>query len=166
MAAIDRTPARSDGRADPPPPGGEAFDAAYARLWPTAIRLARLMTGSGDVAEEVAQDAFLGLHRHWERVDNPDGYLRTAVVNGCRDVARRRRRPSPPPEAEPAVLPPEIDETWAALRRLPDRQRAAIVLRFYEDLSTEEIARLLGCRPGTVKSAINRGLTQLRRTVR
>ena len=57
---------------------------------------------------------------------------------------------------------PELDETWDLLRRLPDRQRAAIVLRFYEDLSEAEIARLLRCRPGTVKSLIHRGLARVR----
>ncbi len=58
---------------------------------------------------------------------------------------------------------PEVDETWEALRRLPDRQRAAIVLRFYEDLPEAEIARVLGCRPGTVKSLIHRGLARVRK---
>jgi DNA-directed RNA polymerase specialized sigma24 family protein len=60
---------------------------------------------------------------------------------------------------------PELDETWALLRALPERQRMALVLRFYEDLSEAEIARLLGCRPGTVKSLIHRGLAKVRKDI-
>jgi DNA-directed RNA polymerase specialized sigma24 family protein len=60
---------------------------------------------------------------------------------------------------------PELDETWALLRALPERQRMAVVLRFYEDLPEAEIARLLGCRPGTVKSLIHRGLAKVREEV-
>ena len=60
---------------------------------------------------------------------------------------------------------PELDETWALLRALPERQRMALVLRFYEDLSEAEIARLLECRPGTVKSLIHRGLAKVRKDV-
>jgi RNA polymerase sigma factor (sigma-70 family) len=62
-----------------------------------------------------------------------------------------------------AVGLPELDETWDMLRRLPDRQRIALVLRFYEDLPEREIADLLGCRPGTVKSLIHRGLARVRK---
>jgi RNA polymerase sigma factor (sigma-70 family) len=60
---------------------------------------------------------------------------------------------------------PELDETWGVLRRLPDRQRMAVVLRFYEDLSEAEIAELLGCRPGTVKSLIHRGLAKVKKEI-
>ena len=61
---------------------------------------------------------------------------------------------------------PELDETWDVLRRLPPRQRAAVVLRFYEDLSEAAIAELLGCRPGTVKSLIHRGLAKVEEALR
>jgi RNA polymerase sigma factor (sigma-70 family) len=148
-------------------PATEGFEAAYTRLWPVAVRLARLMTGSSQLAEEIAQDAFLGIHRNWDRVDNPDGYLRVAVVNGCRDAAQRQARDAARPwERERVALPPEMDDTWSVLAELPPRQRAAIVLRFYEDLPVDEIARLLSCRPGTVKSSIHRGLARLKETIR
>lgn len=127
------------------------------------VRLAHLITGSNALAEEVVQEAFIRLQGHWERADNPAAYLRTIVVNLCRTQVRRREherrltRPAPRPTVQP-----EIDETWAAVCRLPYRQRAALALRFYEDLGEAEIARILGCRPGTVKSTIHRGLSRLR----
>ena len=133
------------------------------------LRLARLLTGSETVAEDVVHDAFVGLARNFDRVDNPDGYLRTSVVNLTRSVHRRtgrerdkHRRAETSRMYDVVTHQPELDETWDLLRRLPDRQRAAIVLRFYEDLSEAEIARLLRCRPGTVKSLIHRGLARVR----
>ncbi len=128
------------------------------------VRLAHLITGSNAVAEEVVQEAFIRLQNNWHRADNPTAYLRTIVTNLCKTQLRRRdceRRLEPP--AQPATFQPDIDETWAAVCRLPFRQRTALALRFYEDLDEAEIARILGCRPGTVKSTIHRGLARLRR---
>ena len=128
------------------------------------VRLAHLITGSNSVAEEVVQEAFIRLREHWEHVDNHPAYLRAVVTNLCRRQVRRRdyeRRISPPGEG--VVFQPDIDEAWVAICRLPFRQRAALALRFYEDLPESEIARILGCRPGTVKSTIHRGLTRLRK---
>ena len=128
------------------------------------VRLAHLITGSNAVAEEVVQEAFIRLQHHWDHVENPAGYLRTIVVNLCRTQLRRqdreRRLGSP---VELVAFQPDIDETWAAVCRLPFRQRAALALRFYEDLDEAEIARILDCRPGTVKSTIHRGLARLRK---
>jgi len=128
------------------------------------VRLAHLITGSNAVAEEVVQEAFILLQNNWHRAENPTGYLRTIVTNLCKTQLRRRdreRRVEQP--AQPATFQPDIDETWAAVSRLPFRQRAALALRFYEDLEEAEIARILGCRPGTVKSTIHRGLARLRK---
>ena len=128
------------------------------------VRLAHVITGSNAVAEEVVQEAFIRLQAHWGQAENPVGYLRTIVTNLCRTQLRRReyeRRLDPP--IQRVSFQPEIDETWAAVCRLPFRQRAALALRFYEDLDEAEIARILGCRPGTVKSTIHRGLVRLRR---
>lgn len=127
------------------------------------VRLARLLTGSMVVAEEIVQEAFLRMHQQRRRAENPAGYLRTTVANISRSHLRRLR-------LERRVLvqdrvtfdDPVIDETWAAVRRLPFRQRAVLALRFYEDLPEAEIARLLGCRLGTVKSSLHRGLAKLR----
>jgi RNA polymerase sigma-70 factor (sigma-E family) len=131
------------------------------------VRLAHLITGSNAVAEDLVQEAFVGLRRHWHHVDNPGGYLRISVVNLARAHLRRRgverRHSTTSDTAEPAVTgDPEIDDTWAALRRLPPRQRAVVVLRFYEDLPYDQIAEILDCPPGTVKSSLHRALSRLR----
>jgi RNA polymerase sigma factor (sigma-70 family) len=140
------------------------FDRTYRELWPQVARVAHLMAGSHAVGEELAQEAFLGLLRRSEPVDNPAGYLRRSVVNAAltkrrRDLFERRYVAT---LREQAAMPPEVDETWQALRRLPPRQRAVLVLRFYEDLSEAAIAEVLGCRPGTVKSLTSRALSRLR----
>ncbi len=143
---------------------GQTLDAVFRERWVPSVRLATVLTSDRAVAEEIVQDAFLALSRQWDTVDAPAGYLRTAVVNGCRDHHRRlgvRRRLAPPP---PRMVEeaPELDELWAVLARLPERRRAALVLRYYEDLAVDEIARLLRCRPGTVSSLLHRGLADLR----
>jgi RNA polymerase sigma-70 factor (sigma-E family) len=137
----------------------------YRDRYEPMVRLAYLMTGSRDVAEELVQDAFLNVHRSWRRVTNPNAYLRTAVVNACNSWGRRKtlelhRRPAPP---DPAML--VADEMWDTLQVLPTRQRAAIVLRYYEDLPDAQIAELLGCREATVRTAIHRGLARLRKEI-
>ena len=142
----------------------ESFDTFYARLWPSMARLAHLVAGSAALGEEVAQDAFLGLQQRWASVDHPEAYVRTAVINRARTAARRaaRERPDhdlPEPSAD---LSPESDVVWTFLRRLPVRQRAAVVLRFYDDLPDAQIAQLLGCREATVRSLIHRALARLR----
>jgi RNA polymerase sigma-70 factor (sigma-E family) len=131
------------------------------------VRLAHLITGSNAVAEDVVQEAFVALRRHWPRVDNPGGYLRTSVVNRARQQLRRRdverRGTAADPVDRRLTGDPELDDTWAALCRLPPRQRAVLALRFYEDLPYAEIAGILGCRVGTVKSNLHRGLARLRK---
>jgi len=122
------------------------------------------LTGSDSIAEELVQDAFVRLHTVHVAPDNPGGYLRIVVVNLCRDHLRRRTRARRHlvSTALPAT-PPEIDETWIAVGTLPPRHRAAVVLRDYLDLPEAEIAQLLGCRPGTVKSTLSRALAALRK---
>jgi RNA polymerase sigma factor (sigma-70 family) len=94
--------------------------------------------------------------------------VRRAVINHAHSALRRagreRDKASRFGRATPVTVGlPEFDETWEVLRRLPDRQRMAVVLRFYEDLPEADIADLLGCRPGTVKSLIHRGLAQVKK---
>lgn len=135
----------------------------YLREREAMVRLARLLTGSMLVAEEVVQEAFLKMHLQGTRPENPAGYLRTTVANISRSHLRRlrlERRQSAPDRV--SFDDPVIDETWAAVCRLPFRQRAVLALRFYEDLPEAEIARLLGCRIGTVKSSLHRGVAKLR----
>jgi len=149
-------------RASPPGPG---LEEVYRSERAAVLRLATALTGDRLAAEDIVQDAFVEMSRRWDRLDNPRGYLRTAVVNRSRSHHRRLgtiRRHSPRPVAL-MVEAPELDELWAVLARLPHRRRVALVLRFYEDLSVEEIARLMKCRPGTVSSLLHRGLDDLRK---
>ena len=117
------------------------------------VRVAYLLTRRRDVAEELVQDAFLAAVGRWDGVEYPKAYVRAAVVNRCRNwirhqsVVRRRLRVVGSEEA--AAAPEQPDELWDALGRLDERRRAAIVLRFYEDLPDREIAEVLGCRPAT-----------------
>jgi RNA polymerase sigma factor (sigma-70 family) len=139
------------------------FEDLYSSARPDLVRLAHVITGSNQLAEEVVQDAFLALHVRWERIDNPHGYVWQSVVNGSRKVLRRRATERRyPAEYQPPVLPPELDDTWQAIRRLPERRRTALALRYYADLSTQQIAVLMGAREATVRSLIHRGLESLR----
>jgi RNA polymerase sigma factor (sigma-70 family) len=146
---------------------GAGVDELFRARRDPSIRLAVFLVGDVTLAEELVQDAFLEVTRRWHELDNPAGYLRTTVVNRCRNHRRRLalvgRRPVPPP---PLVTEaPELDELWSVLARLPARRRAAVVLRYYEDLPIAEIARLLGCREGTVSSLLHRGLADLRKVL-
>jgi RNA polymerase sigma factor (sigma-70 family) len=145
-------------RADP-----LTFEVVYRQERPGLVRLSHLLTGSNAVAEEVVQEAFLELHRRWGGIANPKAYVTRAVVNRSRSVLRRRavERRYAPADAR-VTLPPEIDETWTALARLPAKRRVALVLRYYEDRPIVEIAELMQVRPGTVKSLIHRGLASLK----
>jgi RNA polymerase sigma-70 factor (sigma-E family) len=145
-------------------PGGSTFDDVYRSHYVRLVGLARLMIGALGPAEEVVQDAFVQLYRNWESVNYPPTYVRIAVVNGCRSHGRRlaveRRRPLP--DRESVVLDTTAVAVRDALAQLTPRQRAAVVLRYFEDLPEREIAEALGCRPGTVKSLLSRGLATLK----
>ena len=139
-----------------------SFDELYADQFLPMVKFATLMTGNVDVARDIVQDAFVKLHVKWVGVEHPKAYLRTSVVNGCRSRARwERRRRGRPSTAEPVTeqTPEELNDVLA---RLNTRQRAAIVLRFYEQRSEAEIAEILRCRPGTVGSLISRGLAAMK----
>jgi RNA polymerase sigma-70 factor (sigma-E family) len=143
-----------------------------------AVRLAYLLTGDHEVAEDLVQDAFVRLAGRLVHLRHPEAfgaYLRTTVVNLSRSYFRRRRVERAHLERAGGMLERETtrgsgveerEELWRALARLSPRQRAAIVLRFYEDLPESEVADILRCRPGTVKSLVSRGLETLRGDVR
>jgi RNA polymerase sigma-70 factor (sigma-E family) len=151
----------------------DAVTALYQAHALGLIRLAVVMLGDRPAAEDVVQEAFCGLYRRWHKLTDTDkalSYVRSSVINGCRSVLRRRRLPGglrwePPGEsAESAVLVSEEHrEVLAAMRRLPGRQREALVLRFYLDLGEEEIASSMRVTRGTVKSTTSRALTALGR---
>lgn len=138
----------------------------YRREQPGLVRLATLLVRNSAVAEELVQEAFVRLHRHLDGAEYPGAYLRTTVVNLCHSHGRRvqvaaRHAPDPPPVAPPPGLPPDLSPVWLALDLLSERQRDAVVLRFYLDLPDAEIAALLGVRPGTVRSLVSRALARL-----
>jgi RNA polymerase sigma factor (sigma-70 family) len=142
------------------------FEAAYREHRLALLRLAYLLSGSYDVSEDVVQAAFTSAHDRWDQIENPPAYLKKAVVNLVKDTQRRRlRRLRRAPERPPVVLPPEIDETWTQVSRLPRVQRAVVVLHYYEDLPLTEIATLLGRPAATVRSDHRRALDKLRKAL-
>ena len=150
------------------PEPGSAFVATgaaeqmYAGMWPGMVRLGHLLTGSVADGEDLAQDGYLGLLRAWP-VEHPEAYVRRVMVNGAINAGKRRRRSSRLPQPVITTEPVAPDDTWPVVQRLPPRQRAVIVLRYYLDLSEADIATTLGCRPGTVKAHASKGLVRLRK---
>jgi len=145
----------------------------YARHLGGAVGLAYLLTGDRHLAEDLAQEAFVRLAGRFGHLRNPDAfepYLRRTVVNLFTSHLRRRRLEraylrSEAGRPEPATPGPDVgltDELWATLQRLPERQRAAVVLRFYEDLSEREVAGVLGCSVPAAKSLVARAMETLR----
>jgi RNA polymerase sigma-70 factor (sigma-E family) len=134
--------------------------------------LAVLLTGDRHDAEDLVQMALLRSARHWSAAcEQPEGYTRTVLVNLARDRWRARRRHSETLLVDLPTAPVAGDTTAAVLDRqellracwlLPARQRAVLVLRFWEDRSIDETAAVLGCTPGTVKSQTHRALARLR----
>ena len=156
-----------------PLPRVEQFESFYRREYRRAVALAYTFTGSGVVAEDLAQESLLAAHRHWEKVcrfDNPQAWLRRVLMNRATSFHRTRaaewraaRRVASRQETvkfDPG-LEPEDAEVWEAVRRLPRRQAQVIVLRYVDELSLEEIAETLGCSAGTVKSHLHRGRVRL-----
>lgn len=146
------------------------------RLHATAlVRLALMLVGDQASAEDVVQEAFLGLYRNWQSLDDHarvTGYLRVSVVNGSRGVLRARRRAwlrpvkhDPPVwSAEAAAMASEDRRAvLMAVARLPRRQREVLALRYYAGLADAEIASALGISRGTVASTASRALTVLGR---
>ena len=146
----------------------------YERSAPGGFRLAYLLTGDRALAEDLVQEAFVRFVGRFQHLRDPDafeGYLRRTIVNLSKNVYRHRdversyaeRRTA---ELRDEALDPDV-ATYGSMRTalltLPERQRAAIVLRYYEDLHETEIADILRCRPATVRSLVSRGLEALRR---
>jgi RNA polymerase sigma-70 factor (sigma-E family) len=151
-----------------------SHDAGLGALYAThaagAVRLARRITGDRMLAEDLVQEAFLRLATRFPDLRDPGAfgaYLRTTVTNLARSHYRRvslertclERVGTPVMARDPETHP----EVWDAVLRLPPRQRAAIALRYYEDLSVGQVADVLGCPAGTVKSLASRGTARLRR---
>jgi RNA polymerase sigma-70 factor (sigma-E family) len=147
-----------------------AFGDFYRTEHRRMVHVALLLTGSSETAQDVVQDSFVRVYGHWGRMRDPSGYLYRAVVNGCRTHHRRAEREQRLRDRAGRAHPEAVasigaDEMRDALASLPYRQRAALVLRFYDDLSEAEAAAVLGCRPGTVGSLVHRGLAQLKKVI-
>jgi RNA polymerase sigma-70 factor (sigma-E family) len=143
---------------------------AYEHHGARLLRLATLVAGSRDVGEEIVQEAFVRAATALPRLSDEEigPYLRTVALNVWRNRLRRltiERRMTMPWIAHSQDERPfeDRDSLWRAIRRLPPKQRACLVLRYYEDLSERETATVLGCSLGTVKSLSSRGLARLRR---
>ncbi len=146
----------------------------YSLHYRALVRLAALLVRDTPTAEEVVQDAFVAMHEAWQRLRDAEkalAYLRQAVVNRSKSVLRHRTvvdknlqkaAPDMPSAEHGALVLLERHAVVAALRDLPDRQREAIVLRYYGDLSEAEIAATMGISRGAVKSHTARGMIALR----
>lgn len=150
----------------------EALASLFVRHGDEAFRLATLLCGDRTRAEDLVADVFSRLLERLRRgnVENPKAYLRQAIVNAVRNSGRRRQLELREAERRSGDLrgvretEDEVVDRQAmlqALRRLPHRQRTAVVLRYYEGLSGAQIAEVMGCRVGTVKSAVSRGVARL-----
>jgi len=144
-----------------------AFDAFVRARMPELLRFGRVLTGSDHAAWDLVQDALERTMLAWPRLherDDPVAYVRRVMVNRNISLWRRLRRETVTAELpDPGYRDRHRDiELWHALATLPARQRAVLALRYYEDLSEVEIARVLGCSPGTVKSQASKGMAKLR----
>ncbi|MCP2338791.1 RNA polymerase sigma-70 factor (sigma-E family) [Actinomadura rupiterrae] len=152
----------------------QAVTALYSANYRSLVRLAAMLVRDAGTAEEVVQDAFVAMHGGWRRLRDPDkalSYLRQAVVNRSRSVLRHRAvvekyapkgLPDAPSAEAGAIGELERSAVVDALHRLPARQREALVLRYYADLSEAEIAATMGISKGAVKSHTARGMAALR----
>lgn len=152
----------------------QAVTALYSANYRSLVRLSVLLVRDAATAEEVVQDAFVAMHNAWRRLRDPEkalSYLRQSVVNRSRSVLRHRAvvekyapkgLPDAPSAENGAITELERTEVIKALGDLPTRQREALVLRYYADLSEAEIASTMGISRGAVKSHTARGMAALR----
>jgi RNA polymerase sigma-70 factor (sigma-E family) len=152
------------------------FADVFAAHHAEALRIAYLLSGDRQRAEDAVSEAFVKVYRRWRSggVDNPRAYIRRAVVNEVNSRFRRlalerreaaKRRGDDRGQRSTEDQAADQDEVFRALQRLPERQRTAIVLRYYNDLSEAETAEVMGVSTGTVKSSVSRGLERLRQVM-
>jgi RNA polymerase sigma-70 factor (sigma-E family) len=153
-----------DAEADPPVPD-HGFDTFCRDAYAPMVRLAFLLTSSLETAEDLVQDVFARAYPRWVTITEPSAYVRRAVVNACHSHHRRRFRERAHPPRRPDPVELDADELFDVLATLPARMRSAIVLRYYQDLAEDDIAAILGCAPGTVRSLVHRGLARLRMVI-
>ena len=164
MTGNDEPPPTASGRWDAPAEFDEFVRTRHAAL----LRFAHLLTGDPHAAADLVQEALEKAGLRWRgirRQDAPEQYVRRSMLNSHINHGRRRRREhlvADAPERSGRDAEPRDEALWRLLATLPPQQRAVLVLRFYEDLSEVETARVLGCAVGTVKSNTSRALARLR----
>jgi RNA polymerase sigma-70 factor (sigma-E family) len=156
-------------------PAAPAYEEYAASAWPRLYRSSYLLTGNHADAEDLAQQTLLQAYRSWAKVsraDEPAAYLRRMQTNLFLSQRRPRARrlelltdAPPEPRATPEPAPEDRIVLWPHVASLAPRQRAVIVLRYYEQLSEREIAEVLGCSTGNVKSTAHRALNALRAAI-
>ena len=141
-----------------------SFEALYRAELRGQVQRAALLLGSATSANDVVHDAFIAVFQRWDSLADPGPYLNRCVLNGCRDLLRRQR--GAPSESRPCFVGDRADDiaVWDGLTHLPFRQRAAIVMRYWQGMEELEIAHALGVRPGTVGSLLTRGKRNLERS--
>ena len=144
-----------------------SFDDFYAQQWPYTFRLAALMTHDAEAGADIAQDVFAKMSQHWATIERPGAYLQRALTNASTNWRRSGRTAARKQHLLVARGDDEMpfDGLAEAVGRLPFRQRAVVVLRYYADLSEADIAWALNCRPGTVKSLGSRALEALSKEI-
>jgi len=154
----------------------DRLSALYERHAPGALGFAYLICGDRELADDAVQEAFERLMNRFGGLRRPDAfaaYLRRTVLNVLRARARSEERAKAREQAHVRSVNRQIEtgdadpegRLWAALQALPERQRAAVVCRYWMDLSERDTARALGCRQGTVKSLLSRALASMRETI-
>jgi RNA polymerase sigma-70 factor (sigma-E family) len=169
LGVVTFTPASGTRTASPP-----GFDEYVAARGAALVRFAILLTGDDHRGEDLVQEALAKAYLRWGRIrrsDNPDVYLRRVLTNAAHSWWRRRtNREVPalsvaadePSASDPGTDVAERDEVWRLILMLPHKQRAVIVLRYYEDLDDVTIASILDCSPATVRTHAMRALNRLR----
>jgi len=180
MTPIEPDPGCGEPGPAPPEPGRAAADAdlaitaMYAAEYRSLVRMSALVLGDVATAEEVVQESFIAVHAAWRGlrdIDNAVHYLRRSVLNRSRSVLRHRavvdrhtprHEPEMPSAEQSAITRLERSAVISALRSLPVRQREALVLKFYLDLSEAQVASAMSISAGAVKSHTSRGKAAMR----
>lgn len=145
-------------------PAPDGFERFYHERLAQTVRQVALMVGSVSLAEDITHDAMFEVLKRWEGLTNPGGYLHRCATNGAFTALRKRKRDGPAPGEFPVAAPAiEFIEMADLLSRLTDRQRVAVVLRYYADLTEAQIAEAMHCRPGTVGPLLTRAHAALRK---
>lgn len=150
--------------------GRDQFEAFFAANFEDVVRLAYVLSGEREVAEEVSQEALLRLFARWERIENPEGWVRTVAANLARSRLRRvaaearalsRLGGQTMARTVEVDLADDVEEFWRLVRSLPRRQAQAVALHYGEDRTVADVARLMACAEGTVKALLHKARNRL-----